>query len=70
MTTTTIERVQELLDAVLQDTTDEEARFKLRTAIQLLEAIEENHGQANEVLENLEIGAETRDRLADLGYLE
>jgi hypothetical protein len=68
--TTTVERIQELLDAVLQDTTDEEARFKLRTAIQLLEVIEENHGQANEVLENLEIETETRDRLVQLGYLE
>jgi len=68
--TTTVERIHELLDAVLQDTTDEEARFKLRTAIQLLEVIEENHGQANEVLENLEIGTETRDRLVQLGYLE
>ncbi|WP_251328974.1 hypothetical protein [Haloplanus pelagicus] len=70
MSTTTVQRIHDLLDAVLQETTDEEARFKLRTAIQLLEAIEENHGRANEVLDDLELAPETRDRLLELGYLE
>jgi hypothetical protein len=36
----------------------------------LLEAIEENHGRANEVLDDLELAPETRDRLLELGYLE
>jgi hypothetical protein len=70
MTTTTVRRIHDLLDAALRATDDDEVRFRLRTAIQLLEVVEENHGRANEVLADLDLETETRERLAELGYLE
>lgn len=67
---TTAERAAELLKGVLEDTDDEEQRFKLRTALQLIEIIEEQHETANKALADCDIDRRTRAHLQKLGYLE
>jgi hypothetical protein len=67
---TTAERAAELIDGVLQDTDDDEHRFKLRTALQLLEMIQEQHDVADQALADSELNEETRENLRGLGYLE
>lgn len=69
MGNTTIERAITLLEDVLVGTEDEDQRFKLRTALQLLEVIENRHDAASEVLADTDIDAETRENLQQLGYL-
>jgi hypothetical protein len=70
MNTTTIERVIELTEGVLEDTDNDEYKFKLRTAIQLLEIIEERHNAASDVLADCELDEPVRANLQELGYLE
>ncbi|MDG5778215.1 hypothetical protein VB773_04925 [Haloarculaceae archaeon H-GB2-1] len=66
---TTAERIRELLEGVMADTDDDQSRFRLRTALQLIELIEERHDVANEVLEECDLDAQTRQNLQELGYL-
>ena len=66
---TTIDRVRDLLEGVLAGATDDEHRFRLRTALQLLEYVEEQHDAADRALANCELDEETRTRLERLGYL-
>ena len=67
---TTAERAAELIDGVLQDTDDDEHRFKLRTALQLLELIQEQHEAADRALADSDLGDQSRENLQELGYLE
>lgn len=64
----TLATVVTLLESVLAETDDSEARYKLRTALQLLAAQKED-------LHRLETAAAESDgdletRLRDLGYIE
>jgi hypothetical protein len=70
MTTTTIGRVIELTETVLQDTDNDEYKFKLRTAIQLLEIIQERHDAASDVLADCDLDEQVQANLQELGYLE
>lgn len=70
MGSTTIDRVRDLIEGVLADTSDEEHCFRLRTALQLLEYVDEQHDAANRALADCELDDETRRRLEQLGYLE
>jgi hypothetical protein len=67
---TTAERAAELIEGVLQETNDDEHRFKLKTALQLLEMIEEQHETADRALADSELDEQTRENLQELGYLE
>jgi hypothetical protein len=70
MALTTIGRVIELTESVLEDTENDEYKFKLRTAIQLLEIIEERHNAASDVLADCDLDEQVRANLQELGYLE
>lgn len=67
---TTTERAAELIRGVLQDTDDEEHRFKLRTALQLVEIIDDQHERTAQTLADSELDEQTRENLQELGYLE
>ncbi|SMP18264.1 hypothetical protein SAMN06265347_106139 [Halobellus salinus] len=67
---TTGERAAELINGVLQETDDDEQRFKLRTALQLLDMIQEQHEVAGQALADSELDEGTRENLRGLGYLE
>lgn len=62
----TLGTVRQLLSAILDETEDTEVNFKLRTALQLLDAHVNDLGHLQDVAED---DAELRDRLRDLGYL-
>lgn len=62
----TLGTVRQLLTAVLDETEDTEVNFKLRTALQLLDAHENDLGHLQDIADD---DAELRDRLRDLGYL-
>jgi hypothetical protein len=70
MRSTTTERAAELIEGVLRETEDDELRFKLRTALQLLELIQEQHEAADRALADSDLGDQTRENLQELGYLE
>lgn len=69
MAPTTIGRVIELTESVLEDTENDDYKFKLRTAIQLLEIVEERHHAANEVLADCDLDEQVQANLQELGYL-
>jgi hypothetical protein len=70
MSETTIDALRSLLENALQEVDDSEAEFQLRTALQLLIALEEQHEGAREILEEAEIDGEVRENLRELGYLD
>lgn len=67
---TTAERAAELIRGVLQETDNDEHRFKLRTALQLVEIINDQHEVAFQTLADSELDEQTREDLQELGYLE
>lgn len=70
MSTTSIERAIELTESVLEETDNSEHKFKLRTAIQLLEVIKGRHDAASDVLADCELDRQVEENLQELGYLE
>jgi hypothetical protein len=70
MSRTTLETIEALLHGALDDTTDPEVEYKIRTALQFLSVVEADDAKVQESLESLDIDAETRESLRDLGYLE
>ena len=70
MTDTAVGRVIELTGSVLQYTDNDECKFKLRTAIQLLEILQRRHDGANAVLADSALDDQVRANLQELGYLE
>ena len=70
MKDTAIRRAIELTDSVLQDTDNDKYKFKLRTAIQLLEIVEERHDVASDVLADCNLDEQVQANLQELGYLE
>lgn len=69
METTAIERAIELTGGVLEDTDNDEFNFRLRTAIQLLQIIEEQHSTASDILKDCNLDEQTQEHLEALGYL-
>ena len=70
MDPTTTGRIIELTESVLEDTDNKEYKFKLRTALQLLEIIEERHNAASDVLADCDLDEQVQANLKELGYLE
>jgi tellurite resistance protein len=70
MSTTTIERAMELTEGVLEETDNSDHKFKLRTAIQLLEIIKGRHDAASDVLADCKLDEQVQENLQELGYLE
>lgn len=69
MQPTTVERIRQLLEAVLNDVDDDENRYRLRAALQLLSFIEERQEAANKALADCELDEQTLAALRRLGYL-
>ncbi|WP_152042370.1 hypothetical protein [Salinigranum salinum] len=65
-----ISTVRRMLESVLEEATDPEITFKLRTALQLLVLIEEQQAGARSALAKADLDAELRENLRDLGYLD
>ena len=61
-----LETVQTLLESVIEETDDAEVHYKLRSALQVLEASKEEVSTLREATAE---HPELEDRLSDLGYL-
>ena len=61
-----LETVQTLLESVIKETDDPEVHYKLRSALQILEASKEEVSTLKEAAAD---HPELKDRLSDLGYL-
>lgn len=70
MSDTVLGTTSSLLRGVLDTVEDEEARFKVRTALQLLVVAEDEHERLAETLSEAELDDDLQDRLRDLGYVD
>ena len=70
MSETTTDTIRAILQSVVDEVDDSEFGFKLRSALQLLDVIEEQHEGARETLEDAELEDEVRENLRELGYLD
>ena len=70
MSTTTIETIRSLLGSVLEGIDSSELRYRQRTAMQLLDLLEERTEFTRLALEHADPSPEVRARLEQLGYLE
>ena len=68
--TDTIDTVRKLLNGVLEETDDSAARFRLRSALQLLDVVEARDERLQHDLRDADLPEETVDRLRELGYLD
>ncbi len=69
MNDTTVGTIETLLESVLEETSDANVHFKLRTALQLLSVVREREQMTEDLLEENEIDGDVRQRLQELGYL-
>lgn len=67
---TTIGTIETLLESAIEETDDSDISFKLRSALQLLMVVEEQHVAAREAIEEAEVEDEVRHNLQQLGYLD
>jgi hypothetical protein len=70
VTETTIDTIRQLLESSVEATDDTEVRFKLRTALQLLDAVDRHQKMTSEALAAVEIEASVRENLRELGYMD
>lgn len=70
MAETTIGTIETLLESAIEETDDSDISFKIRSALQLLMVVEEQHVAARDALEEADIDDEVRADLRDLGYLD
>jgi hypothetical protein len=67
MASTTLDTVRTLLESLLEETSDTEVRYKLRTALQLLDAHEQDIAELGAAAAEHD---ELSDSLRELGYLD
>jgi len=70
MAGTPLGTLAKLLEGLLDDVDDEQARFKIRTALQLVVVAKDEQDRANETLAEADLDPELETRLAELGYIE
>lgn len=70
MSETTTDTIRAILHSAVEEVDDSELGFKLRSALQLLDAIEEQYEGAREALEDAELEDDVRENLRELGYLD
>ena len=69
MTTNTLKTIEALLEGVQEDVKNPDARYKLRTARQLLYVLEQKDVDLTVALNEAVSDDELRERLRELGYL-
>ena len=68
MQSTALETMAALIERAIDDTTDPEVHYTLRTARQLVDVVEHQQADLAASLEQATLDAETRERLKELGY--
>ncbi|KOX94156.1 hypothetical protein [Haloarcula rubripromontorii] len=70
MAETTLATIDELLEGTLDDVDDPEARYKLRSARQLLQVVQQRQDIIDEAIDTAIEDEEVLQNLRDLGYTE
>lgn len=69
MAETTIDALRDILQSLLEETENDDISFKLRTALQLLVVIEDQHQMAQRAVDEADLDPEIRESLRKLGYM-
>ncbi|UWG48325.1 Uncharacterized protein HSRCO_2051 [Halanaeroarchaeum sp. HSR-CO] len=70
MAKSTLDTIDDLLEASIAETGDTEVHYKLRSARQLLSVVEDRRESLDELVEESVEDEALLDNLRDLGYLE
>ncbi|EMA04588.1 hypothetical protein SAMN05443574_11672 [Haloarcula vallismortis] len=70
MAETTLATMDELLEGALDDVDDPEVRYKLRSARQLLQVVQQRQDLIDEAIDTAVEDEEILQNLRDLGYTE
>ncbi|MFC7135338.1 MULTISPECIES: hypothetical protein [Salinibaculum] len=70
MAESTLGTIEELLNSTMEETDDAEVHYKLRSAQQLLEVVQQRHDNLDHAIEDAVTDGELRENLSELGYLE
>jgi len=70
MAKTTLDTLDELLEGAFDDVDDPDVRYKLRSARQLVQVIQQRHDTLDEAINDAVDDEEMMGRLRDLGYID
>ncbi|WP_311174175.1 hypothetical protein [Halobellus ordinarius] len=62
--------IKQLVDSATEETDNGEIRFKIRTASQLIDAVQYHNEDLLEKIEDADLDNELEKQLRDMGYLE
>ena len=65
-----LDTVQQLVNGAIEAEDDAEINFRLRTASQLVDAVEHHEEDLSETLENADLDDELEDTLSEMGYIQ
>ncbi|QCC48206.1 hypothetical protein DV707_11325 [Halobellus limi] len=69
-TNSPLSTIKQLVDSSIEKTDDSEIRFKLRTASQLVDVVQNHHDDLIDSLEDTDLDDELQEELRDMGYIE
>ena len=65
-----LDTIQQLVNgAIEEEEEDSEINFRLRTASQLVDAVEHHEADLSETLEDADLDDEVEDKLSEMGYI-
>ena len=70
MAETTLNTIDELLKGAFDDVNDPDVRYKLRSARQLLQVVQQRHETLDEAIDDAISDEQIMSNLRDLGYIE
>ena len=70
MAETTLDTIDELLQGAFDDVNDPDVRYKLRSARQLLQVVQQRHETLDEAIDDAISDEQIMSNLRDLGYIE
>ncbi|MFC7251910.1 hypothetical protein ACFQJ5_19165 [Halomicroarcula sp. GCM10025324] len=70
MAETTLDTIDELLEGAFDDVSDPGVRYKLRSARQLLQVVQQRHETLDEAIDDAVSDEQIMSNLRDLGYIE
>ncbi|RLM42019.1 hypothetical protein DVK00_18345 [Haloarcula sp. Atlit-47R] len=70
MAETTLDTIDELLEGAFDDISDPDVRYKLRSARQLLQVVQQRHETLDEAIDDAVSDEQIMSNLRNLGYIE
>lgn len=70
MAETTLDTIDELLEGAFDDVDDPDARYKLRSARQLVQVVQQRHDTLDDAIDDAVDDEAIMKNLRDLGYID